>query len=162
MTRHPKVPGPGEPMRVHHSMCFGCGLDAPVGLRLNVTAGEDFCVTATMPVVDWMQGGPGVIHGGILSAAFDEVMGNASILIGVPVVTVNLEIDYAKPIPLGSTLRFTAEVLGKSGRKVYVRSQAYLDGFEAPVAAAYGIFVEINLRKHFEGYKEGAVKAPQG
>ena len=166
MTRHPKVPGPGEPIRLHHSMCFGCGQDAPVGLRLQVIAGEDFQVTATMPVEDWMQGGPGVIHGGVLSAAFDEVMGNASILIGVPVVTVNLEIDYAKPIPLGTTLHFTAEVLGKSGRKVYVRSAAYfadpaVDPEATPVAAAFGIFVEINLRKHFENYKDGAVRAPE-
>ncbi len=161
LTRHPKVPGPGEPLRLHHSMCFGCGLDAPVGLRLAVTAGEDFQVTAVMPVEAWMQGGPGVIHGGILSAAFDEVMGNASILIGVPVVTVNLEIDYATPIPLGAQLTFTAEVLGKSGRKVYVRSAAYLHGVDSPVAAAAGIFVAINLREHFENYRDGAVQAPR-
>lgn len=160
LTRHPKVPAPGGALRLHHSMCFGCGLDAPVGLRLAVTAGEDFQVTATMAVEPWMQGGPGVIHGGLLSAAFDEVMGNASIMIGVPVVTVNLEIDYAKPIPLGSELTFTGEVLGKSGRKVYVRSDAYLDGLEAPVASAVGIFVEINLRTHFETYRDGAVQAP--
>lgn len=123
VTRHPKVTPPGEEMRYHHALCYGCGADAVNGLHVRVTAGEGATSTATMSVPQWMEGGPGVIHGGLLSAAFDEVMGTTALLIGVPVVTGHLEIDFAKPIPIGSSLWFTGEVLGRVGRKIYMRSK---------------------------------------
>lgn len=154
MERHPKVPGPGEPIRLHHSVCYGCGDDAPVGLHVRVVAQEDFKVTAEMPVEQWMQGGPGVIHGGVLTAAFDEVLGTAPLLIGVPVVTVHLEVDFAKPIPLGSTLHFDAEVLGRQRRKVFVAGSAHLGDPERPVASAQAIFVVIDLKEHFAEYRD--------
>lgn len=158
MTRHPKAPSAGEEIRLHHSLCFACGDDAPVGLRVRVVAGEDFTVTASMKVEPWMQGGPGVIHGGLLAAAFDEVLGTAPLLIGAGVVTAHLEIDFAEPIPLGSTLHFRGEVLAKERRKVYLRATAHLDDPERPVAAAHGIFVTIDVREHFSRYRDTAVK----
>lgn len=157
MFRHPKAAAPGEPILLHHSVCYGCGDDAPVGLHVRVVAGEGFTVTAEMIVDDWMQGGPGVIHGGILTAAFDEVLGTAPLLIGVPVVTGHLEIDFAAPIPLGSRLHFDAEVVAKERRKVLVRGRAHLGDPGRPVAAASGIFIEIDVREHFSAYREAAV-----
>ena len=159
MSRHPKMPAPGEPIRLHHSVCYGCGDDAPVGLHLEVIAGEGFTVSAQMVVEQWMQGGPGVIHGGILTAAFDEVLGTAPLTIGAPVVTAHLEVDFAKPIPLGSTLHFDAEVLAKERRKVFVRASAHLGDPEHPVATAHSIFVEIDLKKHFAAYRDDAAQS---
>lgn len=157
LARDPKATPPGERIGLHHSMCYGCGDEAPVGLRIDVTAGEGLTVTATMQVVDWMQGGPGVIHGGVLSAAFDEVMGTSPLLLRTPVVTGHLAIDYARPIPLGSTLNFTGEVLGGRGRKIYTRAYAYLDDPDHPVAGAHALFIAIDLEKHFAGYLDKAV-----
>jgi acyl-coenzyme A thioesterase PaaI-like protein len=149
LVRHPKATGPGQHIGLHHSTCFGCGDDTPLGLHLKVIAGDDLSVTAQMPVVDWMQGGPGVIHGGVLSAAFDEVTGTAPLLIGAPVVTVHLEVDFAKPIPLGSTLHFEARILGKQGRKIYLAASAHLGDPEQVVASAHALFVTIDVQKHF-------------
>ncbi|MFT4201215.1 PaaI family thioesterase [Gordonia sp. (in: high G+C Gram-positive bacteria)] len=152
LTRHPKATAPGEAMRFHHALCYGCGDDALNGLHVTVVAGEGLDSTATMVVRPWMEGGPGVIHGGVLSAAFDEVMGTTALLIGVPVVTGHLEIDFARPIPIDSSLRFTAEILGKQRRKVYTRATAYLDGPDAPpepVAGSQALFIGIDPRDHF-------------
>jgi len=154
VSRHPDIAAPGEPMRYHHALCYGCGDDAPNGLHVRVVAGEGVDSTATMAVVPWMEGGPGLIHGGILSAAFDEVMGTTSLLIGLPVVTGHLEIDFAKPIPIGSTLRFTAEVLGRQRRKVYLRSVAHIvdetgTAVDEPVAVSHSLFIGIDPRQHF-------------
>lgn len=160
LPRHPKATPPGEKIDLHHGMCFGCGADAPVGLRVTVVAGEGVTTTATMTVEDWMQGGPGVIHGGVLSAAFDEVMGTTPLLLRKPVVTGHLAIDYAKPIPLGSTVHFTCEILGGRGRKVYTRAYAHLGDPDKPVAGAHALFIEIDLEKHFSGYRDKAVHAP--
>jgi len=159
VTRHPKVTPPGEDMRYHHALCYGCGADAVNGLHVRVIAGEGATSTATMTVPQWMEGGPGVIHGGLLSAAFDEVMGTTALLIGVPVVTGHLEIDFAKPIPIGSSLWFTGEVLGRVGRKIYMRSEAFIvdaDGEAAadakPVARSLALFIGIDPRKHFSAH----------
>lgn len=157
LSRDPKATSPGRRINLHHSMCFGCGADAPVSLRIDVIAGEGLTVSASMKVEDWMQGGPGVIHGGLLSTAFDEVMGTSPLLLRMPVVTGHLEIDYAKPIPLGSTVQFTGEILGGVRRKVYTRAVAHLGDPQEPVAAAHGLFIAIDLEKHFAGYRDRAV-----
>ena len=157
LTRHPKAAAPGHHIDLHHSTCFGCGDDVPLGLHLKVIAGEGLTVDAEMPVQDWMQGGPGVIHGGVLSAAFDEVMGTSPLLIGKPVVTVHLEVDYAKPIPLGSTLMFHARILGRQRRKIYIDAFAHLGDPEEPVAGAHSVFVVIDVKTHFAEYYDKRV-----
>ena len=157
LERHPKATAPGGHIDLHHSVCFGCGDDAPVGLHLKVMAGEGLTVNAQMPVTDWMQGGPGVIHGGILSAAFDEVMGTSPLLIGAPVVTAHLEIDFAQPIPLGSTLHFAGRIMGRQRRKVYTEAIAHLGDPERPVAGAHAIFVVIDVKEHFADYLDKMV-----
>ncbi|GAA4744805.1 PaaI family thioesterase [Gordonia alkaliphila] len=156
MERHPKAPAPGDPFRLHHDLCHGCGVNAPGGLHVTVYAGEGFTTTAEMKVEEWMLGGPGVIHGGVLTAAFDEVLGTTPLIIGVPVVTGHLEVDFLKPIPIGSTLHFEAEVAAKERRKVFVRAVARLDDSDEPVATASAIFIEIDLRKHYAKYYDSA------
>ena len=149
LVRHPKAAAPGQHIDLHHSTCFGCGDDVPLGLHLKVIAGEGLEVTAQMPVQAWMQGGPGVIHGGVLSAAFDEVMGTSPLLLGTPVVTAHLEVDYVKPIPLGATLQFEARILGRQRRKIYLDAIAHLGDREQPVAGAHSLFIVIDAKEHF-------------
>ncbi len=89
-------------------------------------AGEGFTVEAKMPVEQWMEGGPGVIHGGILSSALDDVMGMTPRLLGPPGVTVHLQVDFLQPIPVGKTLHIRAEILGRQRRKIYTEGVAHL------------------------------------
>lgn len=157
LTRHPKAAEPGRHIDLHHSTCFGCGDDVPTGLHMKVIAGEGLTVDAQMPVQSWMQGGPGVIHGGVLSAAFDEVMGTSPLLVGKPVVTVHLEVDYVKPIPLDSTLHFHARILGRQRRKIYIDAVAHLGDRDEPVAGAHSVFVVIDVKEHFAEYYDKRV-----
>ncbi|GAC68055.1 PaaI family thioesterase [Gordonia soli] len=156
LERHPKAVGPGEQMRMHNSTCFGCGEQSPAGLRLKMFAGDDFFVTATMEVESRFEGGPGVIHGGILSTAFDDVMGMAPLLIGPSAVTVHLEVDYRRPIPIGSTLQFRADIMGRQRRKVYTEAIAHIGDPDDPVATAHAIFVTIRAREHFAAHVENS------
>lgn len=162
LERDPRATPPGERINLHPSTCFGCGDETPVGLHVHVIAGEGPTVTGKLEVVDWMQGGPGVIHGGVLSAAFDEVMGTSPLLVRKAVVTGHLEIDYAKPVPLGSTVHFEGEIVGGVRRKVYTRAIAHLGDRNEPIAAAHAIFITIDLRAHFENYKDKAVHGTEG
>lgn len=156
IERHPQAAAPGSPIRRHNPHCYGCGEQSAEGLHLVVKAGDGFTVTSTLPVEPRMEGGPGVIHGGILSTAFDEVMGTLPLLIGSSAVTVHLEIDYRAPIPVGSTLRFTGTLLGVQRRKRYTSAAAYVDDATDPAATAHGIFVTIDARAHFAEYLENS------
>ena len=99
---------------------------------MSFRAGNGLEVTGRLEVAKKYQGGPGVIHGGILSTAFDEAQGMACMALGSPVVTGHLEIDFARPIPLGSVLEFRARIDGVVRRKVYTSAEAVI--VEGPTA----------------------------
>lgn len=161
VERHPKAAAPGDPMRMHNPMCFGCGEQSPHGLHLEMFAGEGFSVTARMEVEQRFEGGPGVIHGGVLSTAFDDVMGMAPLLVGPSAVTVHLEVDYLRPIPVGRTLHLRATLLGRQRRKLYTEGVAHLGDADEPVASAHAIFVSINAREHFADHLENSAMAEE-
>jgi len=106
-------------------------------------------VTAEFEVAPAHQGAPGLIHGGLLATAFDEVMGAVSWMLHVPAVTGRLETDFVKPVPVGRTVHFSAWCVGRAGRKLYHRAEARLDGPGGLlVAKAAALFVTVKL-EHF-------------
>jgi acyl-coenzyme A thioesterase PaaI-like protein len=145
-------PEPGGALPQHWAKCFGCGDEQPTGLAMHFTATEGIEVVGQLTVAPRYQGGPGVIHGGILTTAFDETQGMACMVLGVPVVTGHLQIDFARPIPLGSVLEFRARIDGTIRRKVYASSEARI--VEGPaasnevVATSRGLFLRIKP-EHF-------------
>jgi uncharacterized protein (TIGR00369 family) len=146
------APAIGEVVPPHNRRCHGCGPEAENGLHLRAVIGEDVTATATFEVEPRFEGGPGVIHGGIVAALFDEMMGLANMQLGVTAVTAVLDVDYALPIPVGTTLRVTARVLGRQRRKVYSAVEACdaaAGDDAAPLAAGHGIFVVVDPRAHF-------------
>ena len=147
--RHPDAPAPGEELGAHYPECCGCGDERPEGLHLRVVAGEGLAVTAAFAVGKAHQGAPGLIHGGLLSTAFDEVMGSVSWLLRVPAVTGRLETDFLAPVPVGRTVHLAAWCVGQAGRKYYHRAEARLDGPDGQlVAKAAALFVSVSL-EHF-------------
>jgi acyl-coenzyme A thioesterase PaaI-like protein len=160
-TRHPESPEPGEALGTHYAQCFGCGEDRPDGLRLRVEAGEGVSVTAKFEVTPAHQGAPGLIHGGLLATAFDEVMGAVGWLVRTPAVTGRLEIDYVKPVPIGSVVHFRAWCIGRAGRKLYYRADAKLDDPRDGllVARAAALFVAVELEHFVNNGREEEVKA---
>ena len=147
--RHPDAPEPGRELGGHYPQCFGCGDERPEGLHLRVVAGEGLAVAASFAVGPAHQGAPGLIHGGLLSTAFDEVMGSVSWLLRVPAVTGRLETDFLAPVPVGHTVHLSAWCVGRAGRKYYHRAEARLDGRDGPlVAKAAALFVSVGL-EHF-------------
>jgi acyl-coenzyme A thioesterase PaaI-like protein len=106
-------------------------------------------MTSTLSVGDYHQGAPGLAHGGVIATAMDEAMGVLNRLLAVPVVTVHLEIDYRRPVPVGTTLHIRTEIAGQVGRKVYTKGTAHLDSLDGPVAVqAAALFLQVPLQ-HF-------------
>jgi acyl-coenzyme A thioesterase PaaI-like protein len=144
----------------HYRQCFGCGPDHPTGLHLELTAGEGCTINAELTVTSHHQGAPGLAHGGLLAAAFDEALGTVTWLLRVPVVTVHLETDYRAPVPVGSVLSIEAECYAVAGRKIYSRAVGRLpdkggatnDGEAGETAVeARGVFVSVPL-EHFRAH----------
>ena len=161
-TRHPDAPPPGTSLGSHYRQCFGCGPDHPTGLHLELTAGEGCTINAELTVTPHHQGAPGLAHGGLLAAAFDEALGTVTWLLRVPVVTVHLETDYRAPVPVGSVLSIEAECYAVAGRKIYSRAVGRLPANDVPgtpgatrngdgadiAVEARGVFVSVPL-EHF-------------
>ena len=74
------------------------------------------------------EGGPGLVHGGVLSLMFDHAMGTAVFVAGHAAMTVSLEVRYRAPTPLETPLRVSAWVDRREGRKVFVGAEVSLAG----------------------------------
>ena len=94
--------------------CFVCGRENPYGLRLNFfeTAPGEVEVEFTVP--EQYQGYPGVVHGGIVAAMLDEVIGRVHMGGDPPrfMFTARLDVRYRKNVPVGQPLR----IIGHAGK----------------------------------------------
>ena len=146
--RHAQAPAPGERMRPHNAHCLGCG-DVPGGLRVEAWAEQGMGVRARFRARPEHQGGPGVLHGGILVTALDEALGFVPTLVHRAAVTARLETDFRSPVPVDSDVWVLAALEGAAGRKFYVSGTAHLHTPEGPVVAtARALFLRVDA-EHF-------------
>jgi acyl-coenzyme A thioesterase PaaI-like protein len=93
--------GPDDAFR----LCFGCGPAHPSGLRVRCFATDDG-VASPIVVPRVYEGPPGAVHGGIVAAYLDEVLGGAAARVsGKPSVTGELTVRYVKPVRVVATAR---------------------------------------------------------
>ncbi len=107
-------------------MCFVCGLENPIGLRLSFYEDEDGHVTATWTPGEEHQGYPGQLHGGIVAALLDEALGRTVVNRDLWIVTAKMEIRYRNPIPVGEPLTVIAELTRVSKRVVEAQGELRL------------------------------------
>ena len=99
-------------------MCFICGLENPVGLKLRIYETEPGVVETAYTAPEYFQGYPGVLHGGIIATIIDEVSGRS--LMGTAVqtrfmFTARIEVKYRKNVPIGKPLRIVGKALKDRG-----------------------------------------------
>lgn len=105
--------------------CFVCGVENPVGLRIQFVDDGDSTVTAEVNVPEQYNGYPGVVHGGIVAAILDEASGRALLARGHDVtnlfVTLKMELRYRQPTPTNTPLTAVGSIVkwGKSHAKVH-------------------------------------------
>jgi acyl-coenzyme A thioesterase PaaI-like protein len=91
------------------------------------------------------EGPPGCVHGGMIAAAFDEVLGFTQSMAGHPGMTGTLTVRYRSPTPLHTELRFAGRVQRIEGRKLFVA--ATLHAGETLCAECEAIFVRVDFAK---------------
>jgi acyl-coenzyme A thioesterase PaaI-like protein len=128
------------------SMCFLCGINNPIGLKLAFyTDGEDRCIARFQPRPEH-QGYPGTLHGGIISALLDETMGRVLAAQNVWAMTGRLEIKFGKPTPLDQELTVIGELTRNRSRAYEARGEIRLaDG--TVLAEGSGVYVRIPEEK---------------
>jgi acyl-coenzyme A thioesterase PaaI-like protein len=91
------------------------------------------------------EGPPGSVHGGVVAATFDEVLGMTQSLSGQPGMTGTLTVRYRRPTPLHADLRFEGRLERVEGRKIFTSGRCY-DG-DTLTAEAEGLFVHVDFEK---------------
>lgn len=113
----------------------------PVALKVHRGSPRDDIVsehhiTGTVTFGPAYEGPPGHVHGGLIAAMFDELLGFAQLS---PGFTAYLHINYRKPTPLSAELRLLAWVESVERRKRIVKGECYLA--DQLLTDAEGLFI---------------------
>jgi acyl-coenzyme A thioesterase PaaI-like protein len=90
-------------------------------------------------------GPPQSVHGGIIAAAFDELLGSANLVNQVGGMTGTLTVRYREPTPIGKPIDLVGWVDRIDGRKVFTRGEMRHAG--RLTAEAEGIFIGGSMEK---------------
>lgn len=109
MTLDSRLPQPNS------RMCFICGLENPVGLKLRIYQVQPGVIETVYTAPEHFQGYPGVLHGGIVATILDEISARSQM--GDPssprfMFTGKLEVKYRKNVPIGKPLK----IIGRAGK----------------------------------------------
>ena len=140
----------------HDPSCWGCGKNA-LGIALPVPAAEGLEeYEAYVSFDERHQGGPGLVHGGLVAAALDEACGLLATWYRFPTVTARIFVRYRRPAPINTELLLRAELEWARGRRIHVRGRL-TDGDEN-LAEARAAFLHVPL-EHFLATPEGQAAA---
>lgn len=123
--------------------CFACGVNNPIGLKLDFAYEGDEYVTYFTPQKEH-QGWAGVTHGGIVGTLMDEVMARQIHAQGIMAVTGELNIRFKKPAIVGTRIRFAGKIVSESGSgRVISTIGKATDGNGIIIAEATGKIVKV-------------------
>lgn len=96
------------------------------------------------------EGAPGLLHGGILAAAFDELLGIATVFSGGAGMTRDLHVRYLRPTPIEVELAFIGRLDRSAGRRLFVSAEVEANGVRT--AEASGVFTAVG-GEQFEAFE---------
>lgn len=124
-----------------------CGVDNRFGLQTRFFETTNNEVIALFSPREEHQSYPGIAHGGVSAALLDEVIGRAIMAFydqNTFGVTIDLQVKYRKPVPLGIELKAIGRITKDSGRMFEGTGELYLpDGTVA--VSAWGKYLKRNL-----------------
>jgi acyl-coenzyme A thioesterase PaaI-like protein len=135
----------------HDPACWGCGTPGGIGLPIPDAEGVER-YEATLAFDERHQGGPGIVHGGLVGAALDEACGLLATWYRFPAVTARIFVRYRRPVPINRPLTVRSLVVGSRGRRIHV--DASLDAGGERLAEARAAFLHVPL-EHFLATPEG-------
>lgn len=128
--------------------CFVCGLDNPFGLKARFYETPEKEIIAIFTPGSEHQSYPGRLHGGVISAILDEAIGRAIFCYSgsdsVWGVTVELTVQYKKPVPTDYELKVVGRITSDS-RRIYEASGELILPDGSVAATAQGRYMKLSL-----------------
>ncbi len=127
-------------LRSAYDRCFGCGARNPIGLHLGRFTETDTGVEAPFTPSSDFSGFHGVVHGGVIATALDEISAwSAVVAEGVFIFTAKLEIRYRAEAKVGDTFVLSGSVTQRRGKRLLI--DAVMRSGETVTAQSSGLFV---------------------
>jgi len=124
-----------------HGWCFVCGTENPHSIGVKWFLTDEGTIIADFAFTLAQQGPPGYAHGGSSAAVLDEAMGMSVWAAGIAAASVNLNVNYHKPIPLDTPVHVEARITGREERAIHTEGKITLPDGTVAVSAT-GIYVE--------------------
>jgi len=134
-------------------LCFGCGENNPIGLKLSFkwdgkTARAEFTPTRLH------QGWSGIVHGGIITSMLDEAMSHAARFEGMNCLTAKMQIKFRCPALVDEPLVVTSSVTRNARRLIKTKASIFSrDG--TLVAEGTATYIVIETKPDETNSKEG-------
>jgi acyl-coenzyme A thioesterase PaaI-like protein len=135
-------------------LCAACqAADAcRLGIReMRRTGPESMLAIAACPAD--FRGAAEVAHGGWIAAAFDDFLGQLSVLHGQLHVTASITVDFARPVPIEREVHIAGTRGEYQGRRLPMEAEMTLASSGAVLARAHGVWVSRDL-SHYERHDE--------
>ena len=126
------------------SMSLVGGLSHPAAPQLTLQTTHDGAAGEVV-IGSVFQGGPGVVHGGVVALLVDHAMGFVANRALEPAMTVRLGLRYRRPTPLGVPLTVAVRLDRVEGRKLHLSATITASG--EVTAEADAIFVRLTPGK---------------
>ena len=103
-------------------MCFACGVDNPVGLKIRFDVQGDQCTAEFTPNENHV-GFSDTVHGGIIYTALDDVTANILYQQGRKAHTAKCEIRYRQPARVGEKLMLKGWIETERRRLIILKGE---------------------------------------
>ncbi len=124
--------------------CAVCGTENEFGFNARFYETDTDEVIGIFNTREKQQSFPDRVHGGVVSAVIDEAIGR-SLWVYEPdvwAVTVNLDLKYMQPVPLGATLKCLARITRNTRKLVEGTAEIYLpDG--TPAVSGHAKYLKV-------------------
>ncbi|WP_435199282.1 PaaI family thioesterase [Janibacter sp. GS2] len=130
------------------------GMRNPLAPPLTVTGDDEGSMSSTFTPTAAYEGPPGCLHGGMIAAVLDQVIGSAPARIGRPGLTAYLNTTYRRPTLLGVEHVCRGWIEQVEGWKVYARGDIR-DPQGRVTAQAEALFVVPSWAREYIGTPTG-------
>ena len=125
------------------------GRSHPIAPQLTMTPARDGAAGVVV-IGPLFQGGPGLVHGGIVALLIDHAMGCVAATPERPAMTAHLKLRYRRPTPLGVPLTVSARLDRIEGRKLHLSAEITAEGIVTVAAeAVFLVLTDGNLETVF-------------
>jgi acyl-coenzyme A thioesterase PaaI-like protein len=121
------------------------GMANPIAAPARIESGGEGVIVMHTRFGSAYEGPPGAVHGGVVAAAFDELLGMTQSLSLRPGMTAMLTVRYRSPTPLHRDLRFEGRLERVDGRKIFTSGRCF-DG-DTLTAEAEGLFIHVDFER---------------